>query len=173
MTLSDLASLGSFVSGLAVLASLLYLAVQLRQARKHQQSLMRQGQTGRLLDLYMQIAGNEELATIFDKGRDVPNAAELSSTEYLRLAFVYRAFTLSREESYLQYKAGLLDEATLESLKAATRRLLSVRGARAHWKINRDNFSTDYAAWMDELLASTGVSASSEFERWKAAVAAG
>lgn len=31
MSLSDLASIGSFVSGVAVLASLIYLALQVRQ----------------------------------------------------------------------------------------------------------------------------------------------
>ena len=44
MSLSDLASLGSFVSGVAVLISLIYLALQVRQTEKNQQSLMQQGQ---------------------------------------------------------------------------------------------------------------------------------
>ena len=35
MSLSDLAALGSFVSGFAVLASLIYLALQTRQNVKH------------------------------------------------------------------------------------------------------------------------------------------
>ena len=34
MSLSDLASLGSFVSGVAVLVSLIYLALQVRQPKK-------------------------------------------------------------------------------------------------------------------------------------------
>ena len=36
MTLSDLASIGSFISAVAVVISLVYLAGQVRQARHHQ-----------------------------------------------------------------------------------------------------------------------------------------
>jgi hypothetical protein len=35
MSLADLASLGSFISGIAVLVSLVYLAQQIRQSTKH------------------------------------------------------------------------------------------------------------------------------------------
>ncbi|HEX3432128.1 MAG TPA: hypothetical protein VHT03_14710 [Rhizomicrobium sp.] len=43
MSLSDLASLGSFVSAFAVLASLVYLALQVRQAEKNQRAILNQG----------------------------------------------------------------------------------------------------------------------------------
>ena len=42
MTLSDLASLGSFISGFAVLISLIYVAVQIRQTERNQQTLLQQ-----------------------------------------------------------------------------------------------------------------------------------
>jgi hypothetical protein len=152
MSLSDLASLGSFVSGVAVLFSLIYLALQVRQAKHHQRSLMVQGQTARVIELYAEVIGNGDFARILDKGRD--GATDLTSTELLRLSFWYRAIAASREESFLQHKAGLMDDASFESVKAATRLAFSGRGARAHWMINRATFSSDYAAWVDELLSS-------------------
>ena len=39
MTLTELASIGSFVSGMAVLVSLVYVAIQIRQAERNQQTL--------------------------------------------------------------------------------------------------------------------------------------
>jgi hypothetical protein len=48
MTLSDLASIGSLVSGVAVLVSLIYLALQVRQAEKNQRALMNQGTVARV-----------------------------------------------------------------------------------------------------------------------------
>ena len=47
MTLSDLAAVGSFVSGIAVFLSFIFLALQLHQANRNQRSLMQQARTGR------------------------------------------------------------------------------------------------------------------------------
>jgi len=53
MSLSDLASLGSFVSGLAVLISLIYLAIQVQQAEQNQKAQIQQGRAARLVDLQL------------------------------------------------------------------------------------------------------------------------
>jgi hypothetical protein len=170
MSLADLASLGSFVSGIAVLFSLIYLAVQVRQAKHHQRSLMVQGQTARVLGLYAEVIGNEDFARLLDKGRN--GSADLSSAEILRLSFFYRALSMSREESYLQHRAGLMDEASFESVKAATRLAFSSLGARAYWMANRDTFSSDYAAWVDELVSDIPQVAPGDMvTRWNAGLA--
>jgi hypothetical protein len=41
MSLSDLASIGNFVSGIAVVESLVYLAIQTRQGVRNQRSIIR------------------------------------------------------------------------------------------------------------------------------------
>jgi hypothetical protein len=63
MSLSDLASLGSFVSGIAVLLSLVFLYFQFRQVNlqvkqteKNQQALIRQNRATRSVDLNMRRA---------------------------------------------------------------------------------------------------------------------
>jgi hypothetical protein len=48
MTLSDLASIGSLVSGTPVTASLIYLALQTHQDAKHTKALIHQGRAARI-----------------------------------------------------------------------------------------------------------------------------
>jgi hypothetical protein len=43
MSLTDLASIGSLVSGVAVLVSLIYLSLQVKQAERNQQASIRLG----------------------------------------------------------------------------------------------------------------------------------
>ena len=50
MSLSDLASIGSLVSGVAILVSLIYLAIQVRQAEKNQRAVLNQGYITRVAD---------------------------------------------------------------------------------------------------------------------------
>jgi hypothetical protein len=45
MSLSDLASISNLVSSVAVLASLVYLAQQIRQNTKHTRTLIQQGRS--------------------------------------------------------------------------------------------------------------------------------
>jgi len=45
MSLSDLASIGSFVSGVAVVVTLALLLIQTRQANRNQKALMQQGRS--------------------------------------------------------------------------------------------------------------------------------
>ena len=67
MSLSDLASIGTLISGFAVLASLIYLSLQVRQATKHQQAQMLESRTARVFELQTRIA-EPDTAVIWDKG---------------------------------------------------------------------------------------------------------
>src|SRR5689334_6518225 len=50
MTLSDLAAVGSLVSGVAVLVSLVYLALQVRQSERNQRAVLNQGYITRVTE---------------------------------------------------------------------------------------------------------------------------
>ena len=56
MSLSDLASIGSLVSGVAVLISLIYLALQVRQAEKNQRAIAAAGRAARSADTLLRMA---------------------------------------------------------------------------------------------------------------------
>lgn len=56
MSLSDLASLGSFISGIAVLTSLIYLALQVRQTKRNQQIAIRHTRASRVVELHLALA---------------------------------------------------------------------------------------------------------------------
>src|SRR5450432_96104 len=56
MSLSDLASLGSFVSGFAVLTSLVYLTLQVRQTERNQKSSIRHSRVSRIVELHVALA---------------------------------------------------------------------------------------------------------------------
>ena len=51
MTLSDLASIGSLLSSIAVLVSLVYLSLQLKQADRNQQAAIRLGRSTRFVEI--------------------------------------------------------------------------------------------------------------------------
>src|SRR5262249_37683425 len=151
MTLSDLASLGSFISGLAVLVSLVYLSIQTRQNAKHTQALVSQSRVSQVMSANQIVAQNGELADIVRRGnRGEPG---LSDEEGHRFFMWMMAAFMTVEDHYRQYKAGLIDKARHQGL--VDRMVLSFRfpGYRASWNLQRNGFDADFRAFMDDLMA--------------------
>ena len=68
MSLPDLASIGSLVSGVAVLLSLVYLAQQTRQNSKHTMALIHQGRVEQTTGWINAVASDPSLTDILMRG---------------------------------------------------------------------------------------------------------
>ena len=112
MILSDLAALGSFISGLAVVVSLVYLSVQTRQNSKHTQALISQGRTNQVIDFNQSVSTDRELADIMLRGWLAdPTLPALSSVELYRFSLSMFSGFLTAEDDYRQHQGGLIEGA--------------------------------------------------------------
>lgn len=169
MTLTDLASIGSLLSSIAVLISLIYLALQVRQAEKNQQASIRQGRATRAVDIIL-AAGDPSLAEALPKG--VAGDGDITQAEFGQFAAIYGAFLASAEDTYLQYKEGLLSDAVFASFGASWRQTLAQPGVRALWTLRRHGFEAGFAKFMDRLMAEAPAAAPADFlAAWKAQAA--
>ena len=151
MSLSDLAALGSFVSGLAVAVTLIFLLIQMRQTNKNQRSLMQQARTARWVDMLLNRSkpGVTELFSRVWEGDMALDKGEIHAV------FASHAATLwSIEDSFLQHKAGLLDQSSWKSELALLRDNLSTPDVRVSWKMGlRSIASDDYREFVDSLMS--------------------
>ena len=150
MSLSDLASIGSLASGLAVLASLIYLTMQIRQSDKHQRALMSQGTITRNIDILTLLSQSRffELISRVAAGETNFNAEEIG---YLQLRL--RVTLLSTQDTYIQHEAGLIDEINFENSLTVLRNILSQPVYRAVWKISRNGYAPDFANFIEKQIA--------------------
>jgi hypothetical protein len=177
MSLSQLAEIGSFVSGVAILASLIFLYFQLRQinhqvkqAEKNQQSAIRQGRAGRSIGIVL--TGTEpSLADAFVKGAFGDD--DISLTQLMQFSAVCRATIINSEDTFYQHKDGLLDEATFVGFVAGMKGTFRYPGFRAQWKTVRRNHGNEFVEFMDKLIAEIPVAPRTDIlARWAASVAA-
>ncbi len=170
MSLSDLASLGSFISGFAVLTSLVYLALQIRQAERNQQISIRHSRVSRTVELHLALA-DPAVAGAWLHGTVSPE--EITKTELSQFINLCRALFFHFEDSYYQREEGLLNDAAFETVVAGARLITRTPGVRAAWKIARPNFAGRFLAFMDEVVARSAVEprADLSLEAWKAAFA--
>lgn len=148
MTLADLASLGSFISGVAVLVSLVYLSLQIRQNTKHSQALMQQGRAARIADTALRVA---ELRADDGLNGCFEGLPEASAKDVARFLNVARAVFVSAEDSYFLGEERLLGPVAFESFKASLRAGMGSSGLAAAWIMTRDMHEPKFRAFMDEI----------------------
>jgi len=170
MSLSDLAALGSFISGVAVVVTLVFLLVQTRQTVKNQRSLMQQGRTARIVDgIYRQT--EPRLMDVIVRGR--AGDATLDPLQIETFLRISQAFMISMEDTFLQHQLGTIDPHVWQTSTSRLADLLAQPGMRAAWNSHRPTFSREFAEHCDRLIAQTPLVASSDrVNKWKADVAA-
>lgn len=169
MNLADLAALGSAVSGFAILVSLLYLSLQIRQTQKNQRALMQQGRVARISSAAATFA-DPAIAETVDRCWD--GAADVSSGQLRQFANVCRQLFVSAEDSFLQHEDGLLGEAAYASLVASMKGYLSSPGMRAMWKLTRSWYAPGFVAFIENLMREAPVAANADrLAQWRTAVA--
>jgi hypothetical protein len=147
MTLNDLASLGSFVSGLAVLVSLIYLATQVRQATKHTRAQISQAIVDRRVDIQMHQA-SAELSEIVMRGRRGDET--MTALEVARFMSWARSQFWNAEDIFLQYREGMLRKEMYGSFRSSMVNIMRGAGMQTAWESLRLSFIPDFTAFMDD-----------------------
>jgi len=170
MSLADLASLGSFVSAFAVLISLIYLSLQVKQSERNQQSSIRATRVTRIVDIYMRLAEPTLSDAVIKAGA---GESTVSDTQVHQFMFYCGARFYNAEDSFNQFREGLLNQRALDSLVAGLKHSLSEPGMRAYYRRHRATFGIDFAGFVDKLLAETPlVRAADAVAQWRGDVAA-
>src|SRR5215831_16160456 len=181
MSLSDLASLGSFVSGLAVLVSLIFLYFQLRQmnaqvrqTEKNQQALIKQGRTERLTSANANLAASPSYWEAYM--RVATCADDLTPVDCFQVSSSMIASFQNADDAFSQYRRGLLDKQDFDGALAALRRGLRLLVNRFAWKRHREGFEGEFVDFIDKIIADAPVEDALEPGRllaeWRAGVSA-
>ncbi|MBV9571253.1 MAG: hypothetical protein JO056_08440 [Alphaproteobacteria bacterium] len=152
MSLSDLASIGNFVSGIAVVVSLIYLALQVRHAHKAQRALMHQARTERLINACLGSMRGEvaEMVTKMANGEEMSSPLEkLQAYYYIRMQIV------TVEDALWQHDAGYLDKDSVDTAILNLQRVMQLPAARAAWLMQRPQLPPAVRERMDKLLSAS------------------
>ncbi len=132
MTLEDLGNLGDFIGGLAVIATLIYLALQIRQntflLRRSVEQTTRADSTA-VIDL---VARSPENAAVFHRGQVDSDA--LSPEERTHFYLLMAANFYHLQFGYAAYKGGTQTESGWTVQWQAVQYFISRPGVRSWWK---------------------------------------
>ena len=117
MSLADLASLASSV---AVVVSLLFLGLQIRQSNRNQRSLMQQGRSARNVELLSRLSD----PMVSDVISRAANGETLTDQDCFVLYSYMTSVFWSYEDCFFQFHLGMLDPKSWASDGTILRRLL-------------------------------------------------
>jgi hypothetical protein len=149
MSLSDLAAVGSFVSGLAVLASLIFVGFQLRQNTQAVRVGASQAHSQNWQQITMQVVESGDFARIWRLGLD--DIGCLTDDERVRFYAFAGAMLRFFEGARLQWRHGQLDKEHWHNVEKTAIDLAVTSGFKVYWAARRHWLSPEFQNWYESL----------------------
>ncbi len=160
MSLTDLAAIGSLVGSIAVVVSLIYLALQIRLAEKNQRAALNQGSIDRTTAMLVTF-GHPEYARMFAKAYQ--HDSTFTAEEIATLILMLRASLVGLQDSLVQHRQGLIDQVTLDNTQVSMRQQLAFPVWRAVWLMTQHTYAPELRQLVDSLIAEAPVAPASDF----------
>jgi len=106
MTIQDLGSIGEVVGAAATVATLIYLAIQIRAHTSAVKSAAAQSVHEAFAEWYRMLAADADLAQITTNG--LRDYASLSETERARFVATFMAFLSCSQDGFIKWREGAL-----------------------------------------------------------------
>jgi hypothetical protein len=152
VTIQDLGSIGELVAAIATLATLIYLATQVRQNTRALKSATFQNISGEMGKNVELIVTNADLAAIMVKGNADPTS--LTAEERLRYSSMLVASFRRLESVYVQHKLGSIDEELKEGFEISLMSVLKIPFGEQWWASAKAAFYQPFSDHVDLRLAS-------------------
>jgi len=133
MNIMELGALGEFVGAIAVVVTLIYLAVQLRQTTKTVRVSMIQAAERGVSDIVAAWSRDAETAALMRKGREAFN--ELDDDQKALVALLVRRLLLHMDSMHWASKERVLPTEIWEREDFALRMWLGSDAGRAAWEV--------------------------------------
>ncbi len=144
--------IAEIVGAIAVVVSLGYVAVQIRQNTKATRYQTTQNLIAANSDANYMFANNGELAAIAMKGSYEPDA--MSDEERFRFSTWFFAYYNHFDFAYHQHLNGQLDEAMWEKLAYEMPLYVSsLPGVKEWWSRDKSRFSKEFVTYMEEQMS--------------------
>jgi len=151
ITLNELGSLGEFVGAIAVVASLIYVGIQLRQNTAAIKITTAQAFTDTWNSYISTLNLAPQLADIFYRG--LTGTSQLKGGEVTQFyAFLSQAFT-TYQSFFIQRQKGVVDEGYWTSYVQAIHDLMSNKGTREYWEFRHHWYTKEFQDYVNSVCS--------------------
>jgi hypothetical protein len=142
-------ALGEVVGAIAVVASIVYLAMQVRENTRSSRSATRQAISDAIVAANMIWAQSESFSQVF---QDHLDGKELPEHQALQLSGYCYAYLRNWENVHYQYRSGMLSDEEWRGFRLNVKALLQVSAFRDFWAREREVFSLAFRREVEGLV---------------------
>jgi len=150
MTLEDLGNLGDFIGGIAVVVTLVYLAIQLRANTDSIRAASSTAINERLVGVNQSLVEDPSLAEIFVRESSSPGSIE--GADRVRFDTLIQSMFISLENVMKVAQSGTIEFRDWEPWSRHLRRWLMNPAVRAWWVRQDTPFGEEFKAHVQALL---------------------
>jgi hypothetical protein len=147
-----LGNFGEFLGAMVVVASVIYLAIQV----KHGTQSTRLAATQSFAEVDNAFVGvinlSKELPDVLHRG--AKGLSELEGADVIRFMAFHDQVFVSAQATYLQWRSNTLDESLWNIIRHACFDLLSQPGQQEWWQLRRHWFDENFRGYMDTAVDS-------------------
>ena len=150
MSLQDFAALGAAVSGLGVIASVIYVSIQILHNTRAVRASAFQQVVNSFAAISFDIAKDKSLVDLYLRaGQDFASLSEVERAQYslMLLSFLRRA-----ENVFFQSEICMLHTLHWSGIRESIKAVIAPPGARACWIEIKNRLNPEFRAFIDGLL---------------------
>ena len=149
MSLDDLGNIGELVAAIGVIASLIYLAVQIRQNTRSVRAATHHSSARAATESQNVFAQSNDLARIFRTGSR--ESGELTEDERQRLDAMLLSIFMWYEDTFFQYQQSMIDREVWEGRQRSLLSQLKRPGIASWWTRRSNFFARSFVSYVDQL----------------------
>jgi hypothetical protein len=150
MSLNDLANIGQVIGAVAVVVSLIYVAMQIRQNTSAVRAATAQSVHEHFANWYQLFAADASLAAVAVKG--LKEYASLSETEKARFVAMFMSFLSYSQNAFLKWRQGLLAPSLWLGWEQVIMNLVCAPGGQGLWKERSYLFGEEFRRHVENDL---------------------
>ncbi len=154
MSLEQLGNIGEFVAALGVIASLLFVGLQLRRSSMYADFAQSEARAVATREWQLLLVQNDELAKIWRQG--CKNPRDLDSEARFKFGLLFNELFFGWERTFIQANA-LGDKNSVETVRVFLEEFGQHQpGLVDWWGSAKHRFNPDYQMFVDDCFGSTG-----------------
>ena len=150
MSIQDLGSIGELVAAIATVATLVYLAIQVRQNTRALRSSTFQEISNDMSVSSQTLSSSPDLSAIMVKGSET--LSTLTAEESIRFSFFLLMTFRRLESTYVQRQSGFIGRELTAGFERSVISTIDSGGGAEWWNTAKPAFSSDFVEYVDKKL---------------------
>ena len=152
MNIEEMAAWGEFLGGLAVVAGLLFVSLQLLASNREAKAAANQNYATSISNIGMLLASEGDLAEIFVRGS--AGLDELVGADRLRyISFFSNGMFRTFDNLFFQHRARRIEPQIWQGAHVTLSAALGSKGVKEIWALRKDWFAAEFQEYVEAIIA--------------------